>query len=186
MPNAWTYDEAGNWLNATPDSKWVYNADNEIAGRLPTTSPGVTNITVTGKVEPEPDTTKWSNTWADCRGSRARVSLADGTFSLSNVPVDPGHNALRVTVTDVSGNTAAQVRNVAWTNGVTEYFSHDGNGNLTDWVSGSQNWTYEWDSADRLVEVSSNGVPVLQNWYDANSRRIAKLEVVGGVTNKFS
>ena len=39
---------AGNWLNATADSKWVYNADNEIAGRLPTASPGVTNITVTG------------------------------------------------------------------------------------------------------------------------------------------
>jgi YD repeat-containing protein len=65
-----------------------------------------------------------------------------------------------------------------------EYFSHDGNGNLTNWVSGSQNWTYEWDWADRLVRVSTNGVVLLQNWYDANSRRIAKAELVNGVTKR--
>jgi len=31
-----------------------------------------------------------------------------------------------------------------------------------------------------LVKVTSNGVVVLQNWYDANSRRIAKQELVNG------
>ncbi|MDW8308000.1 MAG: RHS repeat-associated core domain-containing protein, partial [Verrucomicrobiales bacterium] len=41
---------------------------------------------------------------------------------------------------------------------------------------------YEWDWADRLVRVRSNGVVVLENWYDAQSRRIAKKEVVAGQT----
>jgi RHS repeat-associated protein len=35
------------------------------------------------------------------------------------------------------------------------------------------------------VKASSNGVVVLQNWYDANSRRIAKQEVVNGQTQKW-
>jgi RHS repeat-associated protein len=34
--------------------------------------------------------------------------------------------------------------------------------------------------ADRLVKVTSNGVVVQQNWYDANSRRIAKQELLNG------
>jgi YD repeat-containing protein len=59
---------------------------------------------------------------------------------------------------------------------------YDNNGNLTNWVSGSTDWVYEWDWADRLTKVSSNGVVVLQNWYDAFDRRIAKKEVVNGQT----
>ncbi len=55
-----------------------------------------------------------------------------------------------------------------------ETFRYDGNGNLTNWVSGTTNWVYEWDWADRLAKVSSNGITVLENWYDAGSRRLAK------------
>ena len=57
-----------------------------------------------------------------------------------------------------------------------ESFRYDQNGNLTNWVSGEQNWFYEWDAFDRLIKASSNGAVVLQNWYDANGRRIAKQE----------
>jgi len=45
---------------------------------------------------------------------------------------------------------------------------------------GETDWIYEWDWADRLVKVTSNGVVVQQNWYDANSRRIAKQELLNG------
>ena len=44
---------------------------------------------------------------------------------------------------------------------------------------------YEWDWADRLTKATSNGVVVLQNWYDAYGRRIAKSEVVNGATKKW-
>jgi RHS repeat-associated protein len=82
-------------------------------------------------------------------------------------------------VRTVSGNEAEQTRTVVRTNAL-ETFEYDGNGNLTNWVSGAQNWSYEWDWADRLTKVTSNGVVVLENWFDAQSRRIAKAEVVNG------
>jgi hypothetical protein len=34
--HSWPYDEAGNWLNADENSRWVYNLDNELTGRVPT------------------------------------------------------------------------------------------------------------------------------------------------------
>ncbi|NCC92785.1 MAG: hypothetical protein EOM10_05825, partial [Opitutae bacterium] len=35
-------------------------------------------------------------------------------------------------------------------------------------------WAYDWDGENRLISVSSNGVPVVQNQYDYMSRRIMK------------
>jgi len=181
VTNAWVYDEAGNWLGSPGAAGWKgYNADNELVGVATNT------VTVTGEVEPGPSSNKWYSTWADCRGVSAKVSTNDGTFSLSGVPLYAGTNALVVTVTDVSGNSTQQVRTVV--NSMTnclETFAHDGNGNLTNWVCGSTNWVYQWDWADRLVKVSSNGVAVLENWYDAQSRRIAKSEVISGQTKKW-
>lgn len=29
--NVWQYDEAGNWLNPSSTSRWVYNTDNELS-----------------------------------------------------------------------------------------------------------------------------------------------------------
>jgi YD repeat-containing protein len=115
-----------------------------------------------------------------------QVSSADGTFSLPNVPVYAGANELVVKVTDVSGNYDIQTRNV--TNNaiaLAETVLYDGKGNLTNRFSGAENWTYAWDWADRLVKVTSNGVVLLQNWYEGNSRRIAKREVAGGVTGRL-
>ena len=38
VTNSWQYDEAGNWLNADGSSRWVYDRDNELMGRAPTTA----------------------------------------------------------------------------------------------------------------------------------------------------
>lgn len=173
--NFWVYDEAGNWF--TGDGKYrLYNGDNEFLG----ISDNRTNrVTVTGEVDAGPASNKWYNTWVECRNVRAQVSHTDGTFSLPNVPLYPGDNDLTVTVTDVSGNQSQQTRHV--TKNCTESFVYDGNGNLTNWINGDQNWKYQWDWADRLVKVTSNGVVVLENWYDALGRRIAKNEAVNGL-----
>jgi RHS repeat-associated protein len=182
--NVWEYDEAGNWLNASANSRWVYNLDNELMARVPIAAATNMTVTVTGEVEPGPNSNKWYNTWAECRGVSAQVSQLDGTFSLPGVPLYPGTNTLVVRVRDVSGNEAEQVRTVVRTNAL-ETFQYDGNGNLTNWVNGTENWAYEWDWADRLIRVVSNNVVVLQNWYDASSRRIAKTEVLHGQTNQW-
>jgi len=188
--NSWQYDEAGNWRNASASTKWLYNADNELVARAPMATadvPSATTTTLTGEVEPGPSSNKWYNTWAECRGVRSRVSDTDGSFSLPNVSSDQwGENIFNVTVTDVSGNSSMRqrrlVREIA---GATESFKYDGNGNLTNWVCGTTNWVYQWDWADRMTRVTSNGVVVLENWYDAGSHRIAKAEVSGSTINRY-
>jgi RHS repeat-associated protein len=167
-------------------TKWVYTADNEMTGRA-NGDDNVWNVTVTGEVEPGPNSNKWYNTWAECRGVSARVSTNDGTFSLTDVPVYAGTNELLVTVTDVSGNTSEQTRTVVKECAdCLEQFYYDGNGNLTNWVNGAQNWVYEWDWADRMTKASSNGVVMLENWHDASSRRVAKKDFFAQVTNYVS
>ena len=178
MTNPWQYYEAGNWLNADENSRWVYNLDNELTARVPTAAATNLTITVTGEVKPGPNSNKWYHSWAECRGVRARVSTNDGTFVLPQVPLYGGSNELVVTVSDLSGNRYTTNRWV-WKE-APESFLYDGNGNLTHWVCGPTNWVYDWDWADRLVRVASNGVVVLRNWYDAQGRRVAKAERVGG------
>jgi RHS repeat-associated protein len=175
--NTWQYDEAGNWLNANPSNRWRYNTDNELIARA-ANSDTTWNTTVTGEVEPGANSNKWLNTWASCRGVSARVRTNDGAFVLPDVPLNAGTNELVVTVTDVSGNQSQQVRKIK--KNALEIFHYDGNGNLTNWVVGTTNWVYEWDVADRLTKVSSNGIIVLENWYDSGSRRLAKTETVAG------
>ena len=158
----------------------MYDANNELQWV-------VTNkaTTVTGQVSPGPNNNKWYQTTASCRGVSTLASTNDGTFSLPNVPLYPGNNALVVTVTDVSGNSTQQVRHVSVATNYLQTFSYDGNGNLTNWNSGIANWLYQWDWADRLTKVSSNNVLVLQNWYDAAGRRIAKQELMNGQMQKW-
>ena len=47
---------------------------------------------------------------------------------------------------------------------------YDLDGNLTQLGP----WAYDWDGENRLIFVSSNGVPVVQNQYDYMSRRVMK------------
>ena len=180
--NSWQYDEAGNWLNANASSRWVYDRDNELTGRMPTAAATNKTITVTGLVDGGPNNNKWYASTAECRGVSTLVSPVNGIFALANVPIYPGTNNLEVTVTDVSGNSYQTSRLVVRTN-TLETFQYDGNGNLTNWVNGSVTWNYEWDWADRMTKATSNGVVVLENWYDHESRRIAKKEKTGASTN---
>ncbi len=49
--------------------------------------------------------------------------------------------------------------------------TYDSDGNMT--TNGV--WAYTWDAENRLVSAASNGVTVVQNLYDHQSRRIAKI-----------
>jgi len=106
-----------------------------------------------------------------------RGNPEDGTFSLPGVPLYPGTNVLVARLRDVSGNEAEQTRKVVRTNAL-ETFEYDGKGNLANWVSWVQNWSYERDWADRLVKVESRPGTPQGSWrrvewqYDALGRRI--------------
>ena len=48
--------------------------------------------------------------------------------------------------------------------------TYDADGNLTAFGP----WAFAYDAASRLVSVSSNGIPLVTNFYDAQSRRVRK------------
>ena len=50
---------------------------------------------------------------------------------------------------------------------------YDADGNLVSLGP----WAYAYDAASRLVSVSSNGVPLVTNFYDAKSRRVKAASV---------
>ena len=177
--NEWDYDGAGNLVTARRpgvSTGYLVNNDDELTEASGTT-------TVTGQVTGGPNNNKWYNSWAECRGVRARVSTVNGSFTLAGVPVYAGANDLQVTVTDASGNQTTQTRNV--TNTLSYAAVYDGNGNLTSRASAQGSRVYTWNALNQLVSASLGGATVLQNWYDAYGRRIAKQEVIGGVTNKW-
>ena len=91
-----------------------------------------------------------------------------------------GYNARsEVTAANVSGVPAAygydEIGNSTnWTaNCLNQYtqFTHDADGNMTQ----CGDWTYTYDAANRLKTVSSNGVLLVTNFYDAKSRRVKKI-----------
>jgi RHS repeat-associated protein len=144
----------------------------------------VDRIDVMGQVEPGPRSNKWYASTASVQGRSVPVGTSDGSFAFTNVPVAAGANALTVTVQDVSGNTATQVVNfTVQTVTNRSSFSYDLNGNLASMSSVPSVVNYGYDAENRLTTVTSNGVTVLQCWYDGAGHRIAKRETIGTQTN---
>ena len=98
-----------------------------------------------------------------------------------------GYNARsEVTAANVSGVPAAygydEIGNSTnWTaNCLNQYaeFMHDADGNMTQ----CGDWAYTYDAANRLKTVSSNGVLLVTNFYDAKSRRVKKVSPEATIT----
>lgn len=181
----WAYDLAENRLTETCGTQthyYSYSVDNELLARATATSDW---IDVTGEVDPGPASNKWYYTLAFTGGKVGRVSTNDGTFCIEDVPVLVGTNQLSVTVQDVTGNTSNKTVTFMKQAVNGNLYSYDSNGNLVTNRSGSVTNLYYYDMENRLTQVTSNGVSLLQCWYDGMGRRIAKKEVVGGQTNRF-
>jgi RHS repeat-associated protein len=185
--NTWSYDAAGNVKTATDAFGPVeasVNADNELTqwSRSPT------RMTVTGQVQPGVASNRWYGTTATARGKSAAVSATDGSFAIPGVPLTTGtgSSALTVTVSDVSGNIGTQIVQYTQLPPPTTTFAYDANGNMTNSSAGvSPVFSYQYDAENRLVKALSNGVAVLECWYDGAGHRIAKREVIGTQTNSW-
>ncbi len=107
------------------------------------------------------------------------------------------HRHLRRTVVFMRVQTCDGHRRSLVTNatiaGRTELHAYDEIGNSTDWAANSLNQyaqfahdpdgnllsdgvrTFAYDAANRLRSVSTNGVPLVECFYDAKSRRVRKV-----------
>ena len=113
-------------------------------------------------------------------GYNARSEL---TSTVMPAPLPAGGTNLYAYAYDPIGNrqqaSVNEVTNLYQANELNQYTNvnagavepvYDADGNMTQLGP----WAYDWDGENRLISVSSNGVPVMQNQYDHMSRRIMK------------
>ncbi len=107
--------------------------------------------------------------------------------------VTNGTNVVPVIATDYGNHSRTNNYQLVVTNdGVAETISYDLNGNETSVVTATSTNTYQWDAANRLVQItqlSTNSPQLISQFaYDGLGRRVQIIEETNGVvyiTNKF-
>jgi len=99
----------------------------------------------------------------------------------THVPVEPGSNTITIETEDRSShaNTSTQQWTVEVIAGAARMFAYDEVGNLLD--DGQR--TYTWDTANRLVSLTKDGV-TSEYRYDGWNRRVEK-KVNGQVSERY-
>ena len=172
-PSRWrfAYDPAGNRTGDQTDDAAMGASHNNL-NQLLTRAPGgvlafrgttneVANVTVAGK---------------------AALTASDNTFA-AQAAVPAGTSNVVVAATDSSGNTRTNTYQVS-TSGAGASYTYDPNGNLTQKIEGTDNWTYSWNAENQLTKVEKNGAEIARFAYDPVGRRVEK--VAGGVTNAYT
>lgn len=116
----------------------------------------------------------------DINGVAAR--LLPGNFYEANVPVASGINQLAVTATDfaLTNNQQTKSWNVDVGHAVEGSQNFDLNGNTLS----SAGETYEWDSENRLISKTKDGVR-RAFLYDGFNRRAAEVSAAGGIVQRW-
>ena len=125
-------------------------------------------------------------------GNAATVNHQTTNF-VGYANVTQGTNIVQIIATDYSGNSRTNNYQVVVTNnGVAETLTYDLNGNETSVVTATSTNTYQWDAANRLVQItqlSTNSTQQTSQFaYDGLGRRIQDIELQNGVpvsTNTF-
>jgi len=107
--------------------------------------------------------------------------------------VNTGTNTIQVIASDYSGHSQTNNYQVVVTNNsVAETITYDLNGNETSVISATSTNTYQWDAANRLVQItqlSTNNPQLISQFaYDGFGRRAQIIELQNGVavsTNKY-
>ena len=121
---------------------------------------------------------------ADSFGYNARGEVASATIGGRNEShsYDDIGNAVQTaypaSTFDYTSNCRNQYSSIAEVAGGTQLatsVSYDLNGNMTR----HGEWTYAYDSGNRLVSVASNGITIASLYYDAQGRRVKKVAADG-------
>jgi RHS repeat-associated protein len=107
--------------------------------------------------------------------------------------VSQGTNVVSVVATDYSSHSRTNNYQIIVTNnGVAETLTYDLNGNLSSVVTATSTNAYQWDAANRMVQItqlSTNNPQLISKFtYDGLGRRVQDIELQNGVsvsTNKF-
>ena len=162
-------------------SQSTHNGDNQLTSRTGgggqmffagSTSKPTTNVTVAGA---------------------AAVLNHRTTNFTAYVNVASGTNTIPIVATDYSANvTTNKYQVVVTNNGVAKTITFDLNGNETSVVTATSTNTYQWDAANRLVQIdqlsTTNSQLTSLFTYDGYGRRVQIVELTNGVamsTNKF-
>jgi len=110
-----------------------------------------------------------------------RLTGSLGPWGSLNYTYDSVGNRLCLNrVGSVTSYTYDSVNRIASATGMA--FTWDDDGNLLTWDDGVDDWTYRYDSEDRLINVKKNGAFSAHYTYDADGRRVRSVDG-GGVTD---
>ena len=109
----------------------------------------------------------------DLQSQLITAAMGTNAYSYAYDPIGNRRSASEVcgllsNVSTYAANSLNQYTNIA--NAVTISPRYDSDGNLTNYGA----FAYAWDAENRLVSVSSNGIPVVTFGYDYMSRRVTK------------
>jgi RHS repeat-associated protein len=167
----YAYDAAGNQTGVQLDDSPAaasYNNRNELTqqqgGVGPLLFQGTVNKPATVSVQGQPSTVSPSNAFT------------------GQAQVPTGTSTVVVTATDPSGNTRTNTYQVT-VSGSTTTYTYDLNGNQKSKVSGGVTTSYDWDAANRLLDVKQGATTLASFVYDGSGRRFQK--IAGGVTHSY-
>ena len=111
-----------------------------------------------------------------------RGVMTSQTNFAAYVVTQPGTNPVRITATDLNGNTGVSNYQLVVTNNtVSRTLFYDLDGNQTTNAASTGTSTYEWDAQNRLTAVNEAGTNRSEFTYDGAGRRVKIVEKTNGV-----
>lgn len=135
----YTYDKADNRTTERIDDLVRTGAYNNVNELTALSGGGLVNFS--GTTSEEADVTV---------GGQTALTTQLGMRFEKAIPLSAGTNTVTVTAEDPSGNLANQDYEVVIDGGLSQSFTYDANGNLTD--DGVR--TYDWDAENRLIKIT--------------------------------
>jgi RHS repeat-associated protein len=113
------------------------------------------------------------------------ATIEGETYSVEDLPLQPGENAVVVEAVDKAGNTTSETFTLFFDPKARATYRYDLNGNLIQKTEKGVVWRYEWDAENRLTKVKktnadgSDGVMVEYGYFDNGNRAWKRVTEAG-------